>query len=59
MQISRNAPIYVYLSEGEKKQLTPLDIAERELLENKLPYIVRRPLPNGEYEEWKLEELKA
>lgn len=33
------------------------EIAEKELVERKLPLIIRRILPNGEYEDWKLEEL--
>lgn len=34
-----------------------VDIAEKELMERKIPLIVRRPLPNGKYEDWKIEEL--
>ena len=36
----------------------PEDIALKELMERKLPFIIRRPLPNGKYENWKLEELR-
>ena len=32
-------------------------IAEEELLLNMIPYKIRRPLPNGKYELWQLEEL--
>lgn len=45
------------LEEGttrEKNMWTPLDIAEKELKENKMPFIVRRYLPNGEFEDWKI-----
>lgn len=35
----------------------PLKIAEIELRENKIPMIVRRYLPNGEYEDWKVSDL--
>lgn len=34
-----------------------VDIAEKELFEKKIPLIVRRPLPNGMYEDWKIDEL--
>lgn len=37
-----------------KKVWTPLDIAEKELREKKMPFIVRRYLPNGEFEDWKI-----
>jgi len=32
-------------------------IAEKELMERKLPLIVRRYMPNGEYEDWTIDEL--
>jgi DNA-directed RNA polymerase subunit K/omega len=32
-------------------------IAEKELVLNMIPYKIRRPLPNGKYELWLLEEL--
>ena len=35
----------------------PLEIAEQELREKKLPFIVRRNLPGGYYEDWKVDEL--
>ena len=33
------------------------DIAKKELEERKIPLIVRRKLPNGETEDWKIEEF--
>lgn len=36
----------------------PEDIAHKELMERKLPFIIRRPLPNGKFENWKLDELR-
>ncbi len=35
----------------------PYKLAERELAERKIPFIVRRFLPDGSYEDWKLAEL--
>lgn len=32
-------------------------ISEEELKLNMIPYLIKRPLPNGKYEIWKLEEL--
>ncbi|MBT42730.1 MAG: hypothetical protein CMF12_09410 [Idiomarina sp.] len=36
----------------------PLEIARKELKEGLIPFIVRRPLPNGTYEDWKVSDLK-
>ena len=54
LQISKNAPVMVNLAPGE---WDPLKIAEKELREKKIPFIIRRYLPNNSYEDWKLEEL--
>ena len=35
-----------------------LTIAEKELEEKKIPFIIRRPLPNGTSEYWKLSDLE-
>ena len=35
----------------------PLKIAEKELLANKIPIIVRRYLPDGSHEDWRVDEL--
>eukprot|EP00386_Alphamonas_edax_P012721 GDKI01039558.1.p2 GENE.GDKI01039558.1~~GDKI01039558.1.p2 ORF type:complete len:122 (-),score=39.95 GDKI01039558.1:15-380(-) len=53
LQISMNAPITVEL-DGETD---PLVIAEKELYNRSIPFIVRRWLPNGNYEDWPLDEL--
>ncbi|KAL6067222.1 DNA-directed RNA polymerases II, IV and V subunit 6A [Balamuthia mandrillaris] len=53
LQISMNAPIMVEL-EGETD---PLEIAQKELRERKIPIIIRRYLPDGSYEDWSLNEL--
>ena len=34
-------------------------IAEQELVENKIPFIIKRPLPNGNCEYWKLQDLEV
>ena len=33
------------------------DIAKAELEAKRLPYILKRPLPDGEYEYWRLADL--
>ena len=53
LQISMNAPVMVELA-GESD---PLDIAGKELRERKIPFIIRRYLPDGSYEDWSVAEL--
>ncbi|XP_010547725.1 PREDICTED: DNA-directed RNA polymerases II, IV and V subunit 6A-like [Tarenaya hassleriana] len=53
LQISMNAPVMVEL-EGESD---PLEIAMKELRERKIPFTIRRYLPDGSYEEWGVDEL--
>ncbi|KAA8533765.1 hypothetical protein F0562_031282 [Nyssa sinensis] len=51
--ISMNAPVMVEL-EGETD---PLEIAMKELRERKIPFTIRRYLPDGSYEDWGVDEL--
>ncbi|CAH9141380.1 unnamed protein product [Cuscuta epithymum] len=53
LQISMNAPVMVDL-EGESD---PLEIAMKELRERKIPFTIRRYLPDGSYEDWGVDEL--
>merc|ERR1712087_192992 len=53
LQIAMCAPVMVEL-EGETD---PLQIAMKELKAQKIPFIIRRYLPDGSYEDWALEEL--
>lgn len=54
MQISKGAPSLVDVGNLDN----PVDIALKELKDRKLPYIIRRPLPNGMFEDWRLDELR-
>ncbi|CAD8071212.1 unnamed protein product [Paramecium primaurelia] len=54
LQISKNSPIYV----DPKDSIDPINIAEQEFNENKIPFIIRRYLPNGNFEDWELQELE-
>ena len=54
LQLSMNAPPVVDLLPGETD---PLQIAQRELRERKLPLVIRRFLPDGSFEDWSLDEL--
>ncbi|KAI8644541.1 putative Rpo26-18kD subunit of DNA-directed RNA polymerases I, II, III [Parasitella parasitica] len=53
LQISLNAPVMIDI-DGESDALK---IANRELREKKIPLIVRRFMPDGTYEDWKVKDL--
>ncbi len=53
LQISMNAPVMVD-TEG---MIDPMEIAEKELNAKLVPFIIRRYLPDGSYEDWKVSEL--
>lgn len=50
---SQNAPIFVEI--GNVKD--PIEIARKELDERKIPFCIRRNLPNEHYEIWRLDDL--
>lgn len=52
-QIARGAPLYI----EKGLESSPIRLAERELKEGKLPYIIRRRLPDDTFEDWKVSEL--
>ena len=54
IQISNGAKAMVEVENGV---WDPMIIAEKELREKKINYVVRRYLPNGDYEYWDLNEL--
>ena len=56
LQISKNAPILVSINPQEESD--PILIAEKELRQQKIPFIIRRFLPDGSYEDWAVKELK-
>jgi DNA-directed RNA polymerase I, II, and III subunit RPABC2 len=39
------------------KEIDPLKIATKELIAGKVPFIIRRRLPNGTFEDWAVNEL--
>lgn len=53
LQLSYNAPPMV----DPRDETDPLKIAMMELVENKIPIIVRRYLPDGSYEDWAASDL--
>jgi DNA-directed RNA polymerase I, II, and III subunit RPABC2 len=55
MQINAGAPAFIKVPENIVDGYL---IAEMELSEKKIPFIIRRPLPNGGSEYWKLSDLE-
>jgi DNA-directed RNA polymerase I, II, and III subunit RPABC2 len=60
LQLSMNAPPLVdpRVIYESREMHDPLKIAMRELQEGKIPFIVRRYLPDGSYEDWAASELR-
>lgn len=52
-QLSLNAPPLVEIDD----ETDPLKIALKELREGKIPFILRRNLPDNTYEEWSVKEM--
>ena len=53
LQISKNAPLMI----DPADESDPYRLAEIELAEKKIPFIIRRYLPDASYEDWKVSEL--
>ena len=53
LQISKNAPLMVDAAD----ETDPYKLAEMELSRNLIPFIIRRYLPDGSFEDWKVSEL--
>lgn len=54
-QLNNNSKPFVDLAD---KILDNFIIANMELQEKKLPFIIQRPIPNGSFEYWKLQDLE-
>jgi len=54
LQISYNAPVMV----DPGMEIDPIKIAEMELAQDKLPFILVRNLPDGRQEQWNIKDLK-
>ena len=47
-----------YITVDTSVQMDNYNIAEQEIREKKVPFIIKRPMPNGGCEYWKLEDLQ-
>lgn len=52
-QLSRGTPPLIECLDGDG----PLETAEREFAAGRIPFIIRRYLPDGTTEDWRLDEL--
>ena len=57
LQTSKNSPILIS-NEQRGDETDPILIAEIELREKKIPFIIRRYLPDGSFEDWPVRDLK-
>lgn len=59
MHLSRGAPPLVALEEGFRVEsnIQLRNIAQRELAEKRLPYMIKRMMPNGKAEYWSIADL--
>ena len=54
-QLNEGAKPFVEVNQGNYDGYV---LANRELTEKKIPFIIRRPLPNGVSEYWRLQDLE-
>ena len=59
LQIGMGAPFLINLTKKDLKRINynPIEIAQMEFEEKKIPLKVIRELPNGEIEEWSIQEF--
>lgn len=57
-QLALGAPAFVPDTEDKKTNMEYRKIAFQEFKEGKLPYIIKRPLPNNKAEYYRLRDLK-
>lgn len=54
-QLQRGADPYVEFDKS--KTFNPQEIANRELVQRKIPFMIRRALPDGSHEYWRLDDM--
>jgi DNA-directed RNA polymerase I, II, and III subunit RPABC2 len=57
VQLASSAPTYADILPETLSTLNALQIAEEELRQQVIPFVLRRHLPDGHYEDWHLHEL--
>jgi DNA-directed RNA polymerase I, II, and III subunit RPABC2 len=54
-QLQRGADPYVELDES--KEFNPREVAIEELRQRKIPFMLKRQLPDGSFEYWRLDDM--
>jgi DNA-directed RNA polymerase I, II, and III subunit RPABC2 len=57
MHLARGAIPFVTTNGAIERNMNLRAIALQELRENKLPYMIKRPMPNGKAEYWNVNDL--
>lgn len=57
IHLARGAIPFVEMKNNIQKNMNLRAVALEELKEGKLPYIIKRPMPNGKIEYWKVSDL--
>ena len=57
-QLNKGAKPFIVFDDESRKVIDTYLIAEKELREKRLPYIIMRPIPNGKKEYWSLRDLE-
>jgi len=56
-QLSQGASLLIDIDSDVHKRTDVLDLARMELDQRKLPFILKRPMPDGTFEYWRLQDL--
>lgn len=56
-QLAKGAHLLITLEENQKHITDVLELARMELEQRRLPFILKRPMPDGSFEYWRLKDL--
>jgi DNA-directed RNA polymerase I, II, and III subunit RPABC2 len=56
-QLAKGAQLLITLGANQKHITDVLELARMELEQQRLPFIIKRPMPDGSFEYWRLKDL--
>lgn len=56
-QLAKGAQLLITLEANQKHITDVLELARMELEQRRLPFIIKRPMPDGSFEYWRLKDL--
>lgn len=56
-QLAKGAQLLITLGRDQKHITDVLELARMELEQQRLPFIIKRPMPDGSFEYWRLKDL--